>query len=277
MSRKNISAFTLIELLVVIAIIAILAAILFPVFAQAKESAKKTQCLSNTKQTGLAMHLYVNDFDDVTPTILGARGSNPSYEIDFYVQLMPYVKSINMFLCPDRNQTGADDVDPTTCQDGFNQTGKCIGYGYNWGFTSNSVSGLTSGRTKTPDWKVDAGKSLSQITTPASMFAFADTGDSSRYTICTNYIAQYFAYGHNAQLRHGGRLNAAFVDGHAKSVAFEGAYYQGDKGNIFGFPKNQKDGYMYCDSLDTAEPKFGGITCSQVVDAVYAGSTVWPD
>jgi prepilin-type N-terminal cleavage/methylation domain-containing protein len=60
-------AFTLIELLVVIAIIAILAAILFPVFAQAKEAAKKTQCVSNTKQTALAAIMYAGDFEDVMP------------------------------------------------------------------------------------------------------------------------------------------------------------------------------------------------------------------
>ena len=61
------NGFTLIELLVVIAIIAILAAILFPVFAQAKESAKSTSCLSNNKQSGLAYAMYCTDNDDVTP------------------------------------------------------------------------------------------------------------------------------------------------------------------------------------------------------------------
>jgi prepilin-type N-terminal cleavage/methylation domain-containing protein len=63
----NRRAFTLIELLVVIAIIAILAAILFPVFAQAKEAAKKTQCVSNTKQTALAAIMYATDYDDILP------------------------------------------------------------------------------------------------------------------------------------------------------------------------------------------------------------------
>jgi len=57
--------FTLIELLVVIAIIAILAAILFPVFAQARESSRKTQCLSNTRQIGTAVMMYVQDYDEV--------------------------------------------------------------------------------------------------------------------------------------------------------------------------------------------------------------------
>ncbi len=61
-------AFTLIELLVVIAIIAILAAILFPVFAQAKEAAKKTQTLSNAKQNGTAIQIYTADYDDYLPS-----------------------------------------------------------------------------------------------------------------------------------------------------------------------------------------------------------------
>src|ERR1700741_3765425 len=87
-------AFTLIELLVVIAIIAILAAILFPVFAQAKLAAKKTQCLSNAKQIGLAHYMYNNDYDDTSPKLAGQDWTN---------QLYPYVKNEDVFFNPIRN------------------------------------------------------------------------------------------------------------------------------------------------------------------------------
>lgn len=75
--KKN--AFTLIELLVVIAIIAILAAILFPVFAQAKVAAKKTQSISNLKQIGTSAHIYLSDYDDVLFQTTPATGSNGAY------------------------------------------------------------------------------------------------------------------------------------------------------------------------------------------------------
>ncbi|HLJ53881.1 MAG TPA: prepilin-type N-terminal cleavage/methylation domain-containing protein, partial [Chthonomonadaceae bacterium] len=64
---RSCRGFTLIELLVVIAIIAILAAILFPVFARARESARKTSCISNMKQIGLAAKMYINDYDECYP------------------------------------------------------------------------------------------------------------------------------------------------------------------------------------------------------------------
>src|SRR6185503_9171096 len=83
---------TLIELLVVIAIIAILAAILFPVFAQAKEAAKKTSCLSNLKQIALGTIMYAGDYDDVnSPSEYGAGGAVP--HITWTTITMPYIKN----------------------------------------------------------------------------------------------------------------------------------------------------------------------------------------
>src|SRR5437867_3596943 len=78
MNRLLRTAFTLIELLVVIAIIAILAAILFPVFAQAREKARQTSCLSNAKQLGLALQMYTQDYDEVVPTNGGITAAVPS-------------------------------------------------------------------------------------------------------------------------------------------------------------------------------------------------------
>jgi prepilin-type N-terminal cleavage/methylation domain-containing protein len=98
-------AFTLIELLVVIAIIAILAAILFPVFAQAREKARQTACLSNMKQIGLGLMMYVQDFDEVfpgnllcVPTING--GSTGDTRIPIDRQIAPYTKNDQIFTCP---------------------------------------------------------------------------------------------------------------------------------------------------------------------------------
>src|SRR5512140_3644422 len=101
--------FTLIELLVVIAIIAILAAILFPVFAQARAKARQTTCLSNLKQLALAGIMYTGDYDGMLPGI----GSAPSafcsssanylrlHDMEWPTKLYPYVKSFNLFQCPD--------------------------------------------------------------------------------------------------------------------------------------------------------------------------------
>jgi len=110
-------AFTLIELLVVIAIIAILAAILFPVFAQAKLAAKKTQSLSNVKQIGLGQIMYTNDYDDTFFSPGRSIDDMGGWKITWPVQELPYIKSVDIFKCPGDNYpkpTGAWDTEDGT-------------------------------------------------------------------------------------------------------------------------------------------------------------------
>ncbi|MDR3707348.1 MAG: DUF1559 domain-containing protein [Capsulimonadaceae bacterium] len=97
---KSRNGFTLIELLVVIAIIAILAAILFPVFATAREKARQTACLSNMKQLGLAALQYIQDYDECYPKGIPYQSDSYNYGMGWAGQIYPYVKSMGAFVCP---------------------------------------------------------------------------------------------------------------------------------------------------------------------------------
>jgi prepilin-type N-terminal cleavage/methylation domain-containing protein len=123
--------FTLIELLVVIAIIAILAAILFPVFAQAREKARQTTCLSNVKQIGLALLQYVQDHDETGPLSCDFEGNE-----EFYViapQLQPYIKSFGIWKCPDSQYNEGSDqyaaVENPWTDWMSNPNDPCLGFG----------------------------------------------------------------------------------------------------------------------------------------------------
>jgi prepilin-type N-terminal cleavage/methylation domain-containing protein/prepilin-type processing-associated H-X9-DG protein len=103
--KRKLSAFTLIELLVVIAIIAILAAILFPVFAQAREKARQVGCLSNMKQLGLGLQMYAQDFDETLPPANDAVRNFGDPAVygripNFAGSLIPYLKSRGILYCP---------------------------------------------------------------------------------------------------------------------------------------------------------------------------------
>lgn len=124
MSKRK--AFTLIELLVVIAIIAILAAILFPVFARARENARRASCQSNLKQIGLGVAQYIQDYDERYP--LRYYSSSPYYGWAYFIQ--PYVKSTQVLQCPSEPLPGLTDPNGNQYTD------------YAW---NDSISGSTMG------------------------------------------------------------------------------------------------------------------------------------
>ena len=126
--------FTLIELLVVIAIIAILAAILFPVFAQAREKARQTTCVSNTRQMALAVLQYLQDYDETFP-----RDSNDGQKTFWMDYVQPYVKNTAIWICPSRANTSKR-VNPE-------RANEFTAYGINWFFLGT----LYDAKIKAPD------------------------------------------------------------------------------------------------------------------------------
>ena len=213
--------FTLIELLVVIAIIAILAAILFPVFAQAREKARMTSCLSNLKQMGTAFIMYLDDYDETFPPYIQLNSSGqpianndwstPGGWRDAYTakgvggrvyawhdSIFPYVKNLKMFKCPSRNDN--------------------YSYGY-----SSEVSGsqrtimgvgdvfdlppATIGMIKQPSNLLVSGDYYSNSPMVPNFLIYGSKQPITDYW----YVMNYIHMGRNSS-------NYVFADGHAKNM-----------------------------------------------------------
>lgn len=229
MQRRN--AFTLIELLVVIAIIAILAAILFPVFAQAKKAAKKTDCLSNVKQLGLALTMYGNDYDDTSPSngeglnptpwggwqaltpwtglnggVWGYGGGanaplgfmDPGAAQNWGEELYPYIKSMQMYVCPSAQNDTSTDLAPVATSGA--------------GRTSYVMNGCGSD------------KSLTAVSHPADFIIFQGRATTVREAVTLPRMSGFPDGTTKANdsddawigFTHDGGDNYAFADGHAK-------------------------------------------------------------
>jgi prepilin-type N-terminal cleavage/methylation domain-containing protein len=155
-SRPPRRGFTLIELLVVIAIIAILAAILFPVFAQVRDKARMTACGSNARQLSLAVQMYTQDHDETFPmaAIYDAPLDAPNRM--YMGQIKPYVKNEGVFLCPSAQNAAYGDLWAT-------RTAIPIGYSALTEYDSTGIQGVTSVST------------LAMITEPTRTALFAET------------------------------------------------------------------------------------------------------
>jgi len=159
MKKTSSQAFTLIELLVVIAIIAILAAILFPVFAKVREKARAISCLSNTKQLGLGVMQYEQDADEKSPCGADPTGLGSGWAGEIY----PYVKSTAVFICPDDSSSELKNGKPTS-------------FGYN----RNSVHYNGNGTSQNP---LQDGTAISEFTAPAKTVLFFEVVKSGYYDI----------------------------------------------------------------------------------------------
>lgn len=208
-------AFTLIELLVVIAIIAILAAILFPVFAQAKEAAKNVSCISGHKQLGLAIQMYLSDNNDVYPgyvqdTFIG-NGDN---ELIWSDMIQPYVKNQGVFLCP---------------------TAKDTKYGGTWGQRGWLSIGLNN---HYGGWLLGGNPMRvagSQMARPAQNVVFADSSPGDKNLGYRGYLSDAWdpragacggpitvnGTGDTLSDRHRVGTNVALADGHTKHYSIK--------------------------------------------------------
>ncbi|HEY3397068.1 MAG TPA: prepilin-type N-terminal cleavage/methylation domain-containing protein [Armatimonadota bacterium] len=191
--------FTLIELLVVIAIIAILAAILFPVFARARAKAQQSNCLSNAKQLVLGMLMYASDADDRFPSS-GAGVVGCSNGADWAGQIYPYVKNAQIYICPSAFGTSA-----TTCP---TQGVNTLDYAMN-GFLNRIVSATPT--------------TQSSVSQPANCLLLTE-GDRGRNAFdwsagdinYANTHPGWYLSNPDCLHRHNDGSNYGFCDGHSK-------------------------------------------------------------
>jgi prepilin-type N-terminal cleavage/methylation domain-containing protein/prepilin-type processing-associated H-X9-DG protein len=232
--------FTLIELLVVIAIIAILAAILFPVFVRARENARRASCQSNLKQIGLGILQYSQDYDELMPAAFSYATGYGNNWLGF---TQPYIKSIQVFQCP------SDPIKQGTPNSaaGWMTTADVpafhTSYGYNRKF--NAVSGgnpsagikLTAIANVSKTVMVTDGKAVADFSKPPTEWDWASTNEAPSFMIDHGSDAKVtntggaggtFTFNDNMtsapSARHLETSNVLYADGHVKAQKVESFY-----------------------------------------------------
>lgn len=246
--------FTLIELLVVIAIIAILAAILFPVFAQARGKARSISCVSNEKQTGTAIMMYVQDYDETLPgyrfsepnPYIGKVGASTATNMFLNQLLNPYIKNDGVWRCPSAVATWVNIDINTPLSDAFSGYGGQNSYAANnylfrakEGFSiaampapSETVgivdatyyNALPKGPTNAPCQLASEDYTNPNVTNPlASTYPFywKHIGNSKFNFNAPNTSSPDLQAVSNGKSRHSEQINTVFMDGHAKSLNYD--------------------------------------------------------
>jgi prepilin-type N-terminal cleavage/methylation domain-containing protein/prepilin-type processing-associated H-X9-DG protein len=200
--------FTLIELLVVIAIIAILAAILFPVFARAREAARATTCRSNLKQLGTSIAMYTQDYDEIMPI---ERTTNPNQSL---IQILdPYAKNRGVFDCPSQS------LKSTIAYNGERS------YSYNTFFLSNQSLAAIQSVADTvclADATPNTWMGTWMLFRPSNGIRPDAQDGTGAASWTTNTQTQF-----NFCARHSGVGNTLFVDGHVKAMKYDTLYANG--------------------------------------------------
>ncbi len=192
------SGFTLIELLVVIAIIAILAAILFPVFARAREKARQASCSSNLKQIALGMLMYAQDYDDTMLAGSGWQGQSVNWQL----KIDPYTKNKQIYTCPSHGES----VQSYGGSGPFGFADLYFGYGHPW----------------------RGGAKLGAVSAPAETALTQDgchpAVDGARGAVpamCKGFDPCNTTPINESHFNHNGGSNVAFWDGHVKWLGWQ--------------------------------------------------------